>query len=141
MSKSIKLRLTYNFPVSDVWHALTDKKAVSEWLMPCDIEPIVGHKFQFKTKSYPGFNGIVDCEVLVIEHEKLLSYSFSGGSVKNTIVSFKLMPDGKDKTILHFEHCGFEGFFNNLLIRRILLNGWKSKILTKLLPKYLSGNE
>lgn len=141
MAKSITIEIQYDFPVKAVWHALTDKQAVSEWLMPCNIEPVMGHKFQFKTKPYPGFNGIVDCEILAIEQEKLLSYSWSGGTVKNTIVSFKLMPNGQDKTILYFEHSGFEGLFNNLLIKRILLNGWKSKILTKLLPKYLSGNE
>ncbi len=141
VSKSIKVEIKYNFPVKSVWHALTDKNAVSEWLMPCDIEAVVGHQFQFKTKPYPGFNGIVDCEVLAVEAERFLSYSWSGGSVQNTIVSFKLTPDGDSATFLQFEHTGFEGFFNNLIVRRILLNGWRSKILTKLLPKYLIEHE
>ena len=137
MTPSIQLTVTYDFPVSQVWQALTNKAAMSEWLMPCNIEPIVGHRFQFKTKSYPGFNGIVDCEVLeVIEHQ-LLSFSWTGGSLKNTQVTFRLKPDG-DKTILNFEHTGFEGFLNKLIVRRILANGWKTKILVNLLPQYLS---
>lgn len=137
MSKAIKLTTTYDHSVEDVWEALTNKDAMSEWLMPCNIEPIVGNHFQFKTKSYPGFNGIVNCEVLeVVKHQKL-SFSWSGGSLKNTIVTFELKPNGT-KTDLYFEHSGFEGFFNKVIVNRILANGWLNKILTIQLPKYLT---
>lgn len=137
MSKAIKLTTTYDHSVEDVWEALTNKEAMSEWLMPCNIEPIVGHHFQFKTKSYPGFNGIVNCEVLeVVKHQKL-SFSWSGGSLKNTIVTFELKPN-ETKTDLYFEHSGFEGFFNKVIVSRILANGWLNKILTIQLPKYLT---
>lgn len=138
MSKSIKFTKTYNHPVELVWKALTDKEAMSQWLMPCDFEPIVGHKFQFTTKPYPGFDGITSCEVLKLEENKLLSFSWSGGSLENSIVTFKL--DQKDgKTILDFEHSGFEGFVNSVIVRRILSNGWKKKILAVNLPQYLSN--
>lgn len=135
--RTIKLTVEYDFPVEEVWHALTDKEALSEWLMPCNIEPVKGHKFQFKTKPYPGFNGIIDCEVLeVVEHEKL-SFSWSGGSLKDTRVTF-ILKRIENKTVLNFEHSGFEGIVNTMIIRRILANGWKSKILTVYLPKYLA---
>lgn len=140
MKKTIKLTQTYDYPVADVWNALTDKDALSEWLMPCDIKPIIGHKFQFKTKSFPGFNGIIDCVILELKEEELLSFSWSGGSLKNTKVVFRLTSEN-GKTRLDFEHSGFEGFLNKLIVRRILSNGWKSKILTILLPKFLSKNE
>src|SRR5690606_38026481 len=90
MNKSIKLTKIYDHPVEDVWRALTDRKALSEWLMPCDFEPTVGHKFQFRTKPYPGFDGVVNCEVLKISENELLSFSWSGGSLSNTVVTFKL---------------------------------------------------
>jgi len=137
MSKSIKLTKTYNFPIEKVWQALIDPKALSEWLMPCDFEPKVGHKFQFKTKPYPGFDGITNCEVLELKENELLSFSWSGGSLKNTIVTFKLVPQG-NQTRLDFEHSGFEGLINSLLVKRILSNGWKNKILSIQLQKYLS---
>ena len=136
MSKSIKLTRIYDFPVEKVWQALTDPKAMSEWLMPCDFEPRVGHKFQFKTKPYPGFDGITDCEVLELKENELLSFSWSGGSLKNTIVTFKLSAE-KSKTRLDFEHSGFEGFVNSVIVKKILSNGWK-KILSNQLPKHLS---
>ena len=137
MKDSIQLDITYDHPVEDVWEALTNKEAMSEWLMPCDIKPVVGHRFQFKTKPYPGFDGIVNCEVLVVKKYEELSFSWSGGSLENTRVSFKLFPQG-DQTNLQFVHSGFEGFFNKLIVRRILAAGWKTKILVKLLPNYLS---
>lgn len=137
MKDSIKMKVTYDHPINEVWKALTDAEAMSSWLMPCDIEPIVGHKFQFKTKPYPGFNGIVNCEVLEVKDMERLSFSWSGGSLENTTVSFILEADG-DKTILNFEHSGFKGFMNKLLVKKILANGWKTKILVKQLPKYLS---
>ena len=140
MRDAIEFTIEYHFPITEVWKALTDKDAMSEWLMPCDIEPIVGHKFQFKSKSMPGFDGIVDCEVLeVIEHE-FLSFSWSGGPLKHTRVSFRLEQSG-DNTILHFKHSGFEGFLNKLIVKKILANGWKTKILPILLQKYLDKNE
>jgi len=137
MGKSIKLTRVYEAPLEKVWQALTDQKAMSEWLMPCDFEPKIGHKFQFRTKSYPGFDGIVNCEVLELRENELLSFSWSGGSLKNTVVTFKLLPEN-GKTRLDFEHSGFEGLVNSLIVRKILSNGWKKKILSVQLPNYLS---
>ena len=137
MGKKIELTTIYNHPIADVWEALTNSEAMSEWLMPCDIKPFAGHKFQFKTKSYPGFNGIVNCEVLEVIEQQKLSFSWSGGSLKNTIFSFELKQLG-DKTELKFEHSGFDGFFNKVIVSRILANGWLHKILTVQLPKFLN---
>ncbi|MEL6556594.1 MAG: SRPBCC domain-containing protein [Bacteroidota bacterium] len=137
MKDSIKMKVTYDHSLESVWEALTDAEAMSEWLMPCDIKPIVGHQFQFRTKPYPGFDGIVNCEVLEVIEKELLSFSWNGGSLKETKVSFRLEKNG-DGTTLQFEHSGFQGFFNKLVVKKILSNGWKTKILVKLLPKYLS---
>ncbi len=139
MKNTITLNIEYNFPVTEVWKAITDKNAMSEWLMPCDIEPIVGHKFQFKTRSFPGFSGIIDCEVLDVIENEFLSFSWSGGPLKQTKVSFRLKKSGSN-TILYFEHSGFEGLLNRLIVQKILSNGWKTKILPILLQNYLEKN-
>jgi uncharacterized protein YndB with AHSA1/START domain len=136
MPKAISISIQYNHKIKDVWEALTNKEAMSEWLMPCNIEPIVGHRFQFKTKSYPGFDGIVDCEILEVIEQKKLSFRWSGGTLKNTVVSFELTAIG-DKTQLNFMHRGFEGFFNRIIVSRILAHGWLNKILPVQLPTYL----
>lgn len=137
MPKSIEVSKLYDFPIGDVWKALTDANALSEWLMPCDFVPKVGHEFQFKSKPSPGFDGIVRCKVLELKEPELLSYSWSGGPLNNTVVTFRLTTQG-DRTRLDFEHSGFEGFFSSVIVRRILANGWKKKILGILLPQHLS---
>ncbi|GMN08555.1 SRPBCC domain-containing protein [Croceitalea sp. MTPC5] len=137
MAKSITLTRVYDFPIEEVWNALTDQKALSEWLMPCNFIAEIGHEFQFKTKPSPGFDGVVNCRVLQIKEKELLSFSWSGGSLENTVVTFKLTQPG-EKTRLDFEHKGFEGFVNNIIVKKILSNGWKKKILTVQLLKYLS---
>ncbi len=137
MLKSIQFSRVYDYPIEAVWHALTDAEAMSEWLMPCNFKPEVGYEFQFKTKPYPGFDGITHCKVLEVKEKELLSFSWSGGSLKDTTVTFQLSDlDGRTK--LDFAHTGFEGFVNSVIVRRILARGWKKKILAILLPQYLS---
>ena len=136
MKNKITTEITYAHSVEKVWQALTNAEAMSQWLMPCNIKPEVGHQFEFRTKPSPGFDGIVKCEVLEIKEKELLVFSWSGGSLENTRVSFQLTALG-DQTKLSFEHSGFQGFFNKLIVRKILANGWKKQILIKKLPKYL----
>lgn len=129
--------MTYDAPIVEVWKAITDKQAMSEWLMLCDIEPIVGHSFQFNTKPAPGFDGKVHCKVLeVVEHE-VLSFSWTGGSLTDTRVTFRLKAEG-NQTVLDFEHSGFKGLLNRIIVHKILSNGWKKKILVQQLPNYLT---
>ncbi|MEO0470759.1 MAG: SRPBCC domain-containing protein [Bacteroidota bacterium] len=137
MRKSIELSITYDYPIADVWAAMTTAEAMSEWLMPCDFQPKLGHQFQFRTKPAPGFDGIINCEVLEIDEPHRLTFSWSGGSLENTRVSFELTAKG-DKTRLDFVHSGFEGLMNRLIVRNILGNGWKHRILVKFLPQFLS---
>lgn len=136
---AIKFEVEYDFPIAEIWKALTEKDAVSEWLMPCDIEPIIGHKFQFKSKSFPGFDGTINCEVLEVIENELLSFSWRGGPLKHTIVSFRL-EENNGKTLLNFEHSGFQGLLNRMIVQKLLSNGWKTKILPVLLKKYLEKN-
>lgn len=139
IENAIEYKVVYNFPIAEVWRAISEKDAVSEWLMPCDISPEVGHKFHFSTKPFPGFDGSIACEVLEVIPLQLLSYSWSGGPLKRTVVTFRLEQDG-ERTILHFNHSGFEGFLNKLIVQKILANGWKTKILPVLLKNYLEKN-
>ncbi len=137
MKDSINMVVTYDYGIADVWQALADPKAMSEWLMPCDIEAVVGHAFQFRTKPSPGFDGIVNCKVVEVKERELLSFTWSGGALTDTLVSFRLEAVG-EKTKLTFEHKGFSGFLNKLIVRKILENGWKKKILVRQLPEFLS---
>ncbi len=137
MARSITLSFWYPHTQAQVWLAITNAEAVSQWLMPCDLKPEVGFEFTFKTKPYPGFDGTVHCKVLAVSEPDYFAYSWSGGSLKDTKVSFSLSAS-KGGTRLDFEHSGFEGFLNNLIVRRILASGWRKRILSKQLKHYLS---
>lgn len=136
MKKNILLQRQYQAPIAQVWTALTDAHQLSQWLMPCDIQPVVGHKFTFQTKPSPRFDGTVHCEVLEVIPEQLLVFSWSGGPLKNTKVSFRLTALAPNQTQLDFEHSGFEGLLQRLVVRNILAQGWKG-LLSDNLQKLL----
>ncbi len=131
MAKSIKLTHVFDAQIDDVWEALTNQNALSEWLMPNNFIPKIGHEFQFKTKSSIGFSGVVNCKVIDIKEKELLTYSWSGGPLKDTMVTFRLADEGK-KTRLELEHSGFKNSLSNLIVKKILTNGWKKIIKVRL---------
>jgi uncharacterized protein YndB with AHSA1/START domain len=110
MTRSIRREVQYPQPREQVWRALTDSAALAEWMYPNDFEPRVGHRFTFRVPPNPkrGFDGIVvHCEVLECEPPTRLTYSWAGGALVDTRVSFRLEAEG-DGTRLVFEHSGFD---------------------------------
>jgi len=125
----LRFEVIYPAPVAAVWRALTDPAEVSEWLMPNDFRAVVGHKFKFRTEPRPGFDGIVRCEVISVQPERRLAYTWVGGGI-DTLVEWDLVPHGTG-TSLTLVHSGFAGV-RGYLVSRILGSGWKSKILKTL---------
>lgn len=121
--RSLVLTRTYDHPPDRVWRALTDSRALARWLMENDFEPRVGHRFQFKTDPAPGFDGIVDCEVLAVESPRFLSYTWTGGPI-DTVLSFTLEPTSQG-TRLKVEQSGFNGL-KAVLVSFLLQRGMRS---------------
>jgi uncharacterized protein YndB with AHSA1/START domain len=63
-TESIEVDYPLEHPPQEVWRLLTDPRLLAMWLMPNDIVPAVGHKFNFRTKPMGDWDGVVDCEVL-----------------------------------------------------------------------------
>jgi uncharacterized protein YndB with AHSA1/START domain len=59
-----------------IWRALTQGSLIKEWLMENDFEPIVGRRFTFRSTPVPNWNGVIDCEVLAVEPNKKVSYTW-----------------------------------------------------------------
>ena len=80
MKRDVKLEQFYKQPADVVWKALTDPKLVGRWLMPLhDFRTRKGTRFQFRSpQKAPGWNGVVDCEVLEVEAPRKLVYSWKG---------------------------------------------------------------
>jgi uncharacterized protein YndB with AHSA1/START domain len=134
MKRNLTFNEIYPYPIERVWRALTDSEAMADWLMENDFKPEIGHRFQFHTKPAPGFDGIVNCEVLELRPPSRLAFSWKGGGI-DTIATFTLepVPEG---THLHLEHTGFSGI-KATMVSYILGGGWK-RILGVALPGAVS---
>ena len=133
--KDIEITRILRYPREMVWQALTDAALLGAWLMPNDFRPEIGHRFTFRTKPAPGFDGTVHCEVLELSPPERLVIRWQGGPL-DTRVSFDLS-ETNEGTLLTLRHTGFAGLSN--VIPRIALGfGWKD-LLGKKLPRHLSA--
>lgn len=89
-----------------LWRALTESPLLAQWMMNNDFEPVVGHKFQFRADPMPNWNGIVDCEVMIVDPLKRLSYSWGVGGGFAWVVLLTLTPV-EGGTHLRMEQSGF----------------------------------
>jgi len=104
-SRSLVIERELPHPPERVWRALTQGALIREWMMDNDFEPRVGHRFQFRSTPVPGWNGIIDSEVLRIEPHHTLAYSWGSMGLKNT-VTWTLTPT-TGGTRLRMEQDGF----------------------------------
>ena len=88
------------FPPEKIWRALTQPHLIEEWLMKNDFMASVGHRFQLR-----GDWGSVDCEVMAMEPNKTLSYTWDAMGLESVVV-WTLTPTGKG-THLRMEQSGF----------------------------------
>ncbi len=134
---TIKIERTYPHSPQRVWRALTDRAAVSEWLMKTDdFEAKVGAKFVLRAKPQPGWRGFVECEVIACEPERVLAYTWVGDEKREPMtVRYELVADGKGTKLL-FEHSGFRGIGGWMLARFMMGPGWK-KMMNVRLPAVL----
>jgi len=73
--------------------------------MKNDFEPVVGRKFQFRSEPMPNWDGVIDCEVLIVDHLKRLSYSWSSLGL-DSVVLWTLTP-AEGGTHVRMEQSGF----------------------------------
>lgn len=88
------------YPVEKVWRALTQPHLIEAWLMKADFRPVVGHRFDLRADW-----GVIDCEVLEVEPNRRLSYTWGDHDLKS-IVTWTLSPTSTG-TRLRMEQTGF----------------------------------
>jgi uncharacterized protein YndB with AHSA1/START domain len=104
-TRSLVIEKELPHPPEKVWRALTQGPLVKEWLMDNDIQPVVGHRFNFRSTPMPNWNGVIDCEVLVVEPNKKLSYSWNSLGLESVVV-WTLVATGSG-TLVRMEQSGF----------------------------------
>lgn len=97
---SVVIERELPYPPEKIWRALTRPHLIEEWLMKTDFRPVVGHRFDFRADW-----GRVDCEVLAVEPERTLSYTWGDHDLKS-VVTWSLAPAGTG-TRLRMEQTGF----------------------------------
>lgn len=106
-TRTVTVEREFPHPPEKLWRALTQPHLIEEWLMKNDFHPAVGHKFKLRGD----WGGVLDCEVLELEPNRSLSYSWDFAhedpnfALKST-VTFTLTPT-KAGTHVRMEQVGF----------------------------------
>jgi uncharacterized protein YndB with AHSA1/START domain len=93
------------FPPEKIWRALTQPHLIAEWLMKNDFQPVLGHRFTLRGD----WGGVLDCEVLVVEPERTLAYTWDFDDPANglkSVVTWTLTPTNGGAR-LRMEQAGF----------------------------------
>jgi uncharacterized protein YndB with AHSA1/START domain len=106
-TRSVIVERELPHPAEKIWRALTQPHLISEWLMNNDFSPVVGHQFKLRGE----WGGILDCEVLAIEPNRSLSYTWNFDNedpdyALKSVVTWTLTPRGSG-THLRMEQAGF----------------------------------
>jgi uncharacterized protein YndB with AHSA1/START domain len=104
-TRSLVIEKEMPYPPEKIWRALTEGPLIAEWLMSNDFQPVVGHRFTFSATPVPGWNGVIDSEVLVVEPNSRLSYSWGTMGMENA-VTWMLTPT-EGGTHIRMEQSGF----------------------------------
>jgi len=105
--RSVTIERDFAHPPEKLWRALTQKHLIAEWLMQNDFAPTIGHAFQLRGE----WGGVLNCQVLAIEPEHRLSYSWNFAHddpafALESIVTFTLTPTPTG-THLSVQQSGF----------------------------------
>lgn len=137
---TIRKERFYPHPPEDVWTALTDARALAEWLEPNNHQPVVGHKFQFRCDPGVCGPGVTECEVLEADPPRRLVWKWVHLS-KNPkqprsdpmTIAWTLIAK-ENGTLLVLEHTGAENI--SWLTRNMMRVGW-GFMMKKLIPRVL----
>jgi len=105
-TRSVVVEREIPHPPEKIWRALTQPHLIEEWLMKNDFRPVVDHRFNLRADW-----GTVDCQVLAVEPNKKLSYTWNAthdeavNSLKS-VVTWTLTPTSTG-THLRMEQSGF----------------------------------
>lgn len=109
--RSIVVERTMPHPPEKIWRALTRSHLIAEWLMKNDFRPEVGRKFNFWAQPMAGWNGVADCEVLILEPPHRLAWRQNASGEQaidglKSIVTWTLTPVAGG-TRVRMEQTGF----------------------------------
>jgi uncharacterized protein YndB with AHSA1/START domain len=100
-TRTVTVEREFAHPPEKIWRALTQPHLIEAWLMKNDFVPALKHRFKLSADW-----GSVDCEVLEIEPNRSLSYTWAAMGL-DSVVTWTLTPAGAG-THLKVEQTGFQ---------------------------------
>ena len=139
MRRDIAVESVLPYPIDVVWQALTDPAALADWVMPVEgFAPVVGQRFRFLAKPMPGWDGVINCEVLTVQAPERLVIRWQGSRMRTpTTLTWSLAPTGAG-TRLRVDHRGFEGP-GGVLLALMHRFGWRRMTRRRLIEHLSSG--
>ncbi len=104
-TRSVVVEREIAHPPEKLWRALTQPHLIAEWLMQTDFAPVVGHRFALDAAW-----GSIGCEVLVVEPNRTLSYTWAAQGLESVVTWTLTALDseaGRARTHLRIEQTGF----------------------------------
>jgi uncharacterized protein YndB with AHSA1/START domain len=99
-TRSVVVERDFAYPPEKIWRALTQPHLIEDWLMKNDFAPVVDRPFTLR-----GDWGSVDCQVLEVEPNSVLSYTWNAMGLEST-VTWTLTATASG-TRLRMEQAGF----------------------------------
>ena len=99
-TRTVVVERELSHPPERIWRALTQPHLIEAWLMQSDFEPVAGRAFSFSADW-----GSVDCTLLTIEPQRVLSYTWAANGLES-VVTWTLTPTPVG-TLLRMEQSGF----------------------------------
>ena len=100
-TRTVTVEREFAHPPEKIWRALTQPHLIEAWLMKNDFVPALNHRFRLIADW-----GSVECEVLEIEPNRSLSYTWAALGL-DSVVTWTLTPAGAG-THLKMEQTGFQ---------------------------------
>ena len=135
MKDVIRKEQQINFPIKEVWNAISTAKEISTWFIQADFKAEVGYEYTFTHESTQ-----IKGHVLEASPFHTLIYTWIvGGTGVETTVKWKL-EENTNGTLLKLEHSGISNYPTEEMATNMFSsfeNGWGSCIVN--LTKYLSN--
>jgi uncharacterized protein YndB with AHSA1/START domain len=121
-----------------IWKTITTGDLIGRWIhMPTTrFQPVTGTRFTFQTTPAAAWDGVIHCEILEVQPNERLVYTWRGGHEGNvgygapldTVVTFTLSRVDAG-TRLRVVHSGFMLPKNDSAFRN-MSGGWKKVVQT-----------
>lgn len=111
MEKKVVIERTYDAPLDAVWEAITNKDQMKQWYFAVsDFKPQVGFEFEFSA-GREGRKYLHKCKVVESDPKNKISYTWRyDGYAGESLVTFELFSENKDKTRLKLTHAHLDTF-------------------------------